>query len=179
VVSTAYDGRGNAFLDLLGRFLEVSAFQANPPITKWLPGNRDRWPRRGCHQPSRSASPRFHHRRFSAAKPIAGEDAGSSPLGARTWSYCEWLRPLWIICTDEDGKTRRLWPGCFRTHQSDFRKWTAKHLYHDAEIFDLANNLTNIVNANTQSIYYAYNDAGGLWRWPIHIWASGPTCATG
>ena len=43
-----------------------------------------------------------------------------------------------------------------------FRKWTAANTYTTTLKFDLADNLTNIVNANAENIYYAFNDVGGL-----------------
>jgi uncharacterized protein RhaS with RHS repeats len=43
-----------------------------------------------------------------------------------------------------------------------FRKWTAQNTYITTNKFDLAGNLTNIVNANAENIYYAFDNAGGM-----------------
>ena len=82
-------------------------------------------------------------------------------MAARTWSYANGSDPWWIVCTDEDGKVRRYGLDAFgRTNQ--IQEVDGSSIYTNTLKYDLANNLTNIVNANNQSIYYAYNDAGGL-----------------
>jgi RHS repeat-associated protein len=158
VVSTAYDGRGNAFLTTWPIF-GSSAFSkpSNNQMASWI----------GFDAAGRVATNRPVSVTFDSttgafsSKTDSGGDAGSSPLGARTWSYVNGSDPWWIICTDEDGKTRRYGLDAFgRTNQ--IQEVDGANIYTTTLKYDLANNLTNIVNANTQSIYYAYNDAGGL-----------------
>ena len=98
---------------------------------------------------------------LSAAKPTAAGDTGTSPLAAKTWSYVNGTDPWWIVCTDEDGKVRRYGLDAFgRTNQ--IQEVDGSSIYTTTLKYDLADNLTNIVNNNRENIYYAYNDAGGM-----------------
>ena len=96
---------------------------------------------------------------FTNKAGLAG-DTGS-PLGANTWSYVNSGDPWWIVCTDEDGKVRRYGLDAFgRTNQ--IQEVDGANTYTTTLKYDLADNLTNIVNNNAENIYYAYNDAGGM-----------------
>jgi YD repeat-containing protein len=96
---------------------------------------------------------------FSSASVLTG-DTGS-PLGAKTWSYVNGTDPWWIVFTDEDGQVRRYGLDAFgRTNQ--IQEVDGSSTYTTTLKYDLADNLTNIVNANSENIYWAYNDDGGL-----------------
>jgi RHS repeat-associated protein len=159
VVSTAYDARGNAFLTTWPVFGNLATFSkpTSGQMATWI----------GFDAPGRVATNRpvsvtFDSTTgaFSSKNDSAG-DAGTSPLGARTWSYVNGTDPWWIVCTDEDGKVRRYGLDAFgRTNQIQEVDGTSTYI--TTLKYNLANNLTNIVNANNENIYFAYNDAGGL-----------------
>ena len=89
----------------------------------------------------------------------SGGDTGTSPLAAKTWSYVNGTDPWWIIYTDEDGKTRRYQLDAFgRTNL--IQEIDGANTYPTTLKYDLAGNLTNIVNANSENIYWGYNSAG-------------------
>jgi RHS repeat-associated protein len=158
VVSTSYDGRGNVLLTTWPIFGGSSAF--SKPTT----GQMASWI--GYDAAGRAATNRpvivtFDGNGAFSSKADSGGDAGTSPLGPRTWSYVNGTDPWWIVFTDEDGKIRRYGLDAFgRTNQ--IQEVDGSSTYTTTLKYDLANNLTNIVNANTQSIYWAYNDAGNV-----------------
>ncbi|HEX3627414.1 MAG TPA: toxin TcdB middle/N-terminal domain-containing protein [Verrucomicrobiae bacterium] len=156
VVSTAYDGRGDAFLTTWPTFGTGITF------TKPASGQTATWI--GYDAPGRVATNRavnvtFSNGAFSSKTDLAG-DTGS-PLGATTWSYVNGTDPWWIIYTDEDNQTRRFGLDAFgRTNQ--IQEVDGGNTYTNLLKYDLADELTNLVNANGENIYWAYNDAGGL-----------------
>ncbi len=158
VVSTAYDGRGNAFL-ITWPVFGSSAIFSNPTsgqMAAWIGFDAA-----GRVATNRPVTVTFDSNGAFSSKTDSGGDIGTSPLGARTWSYVNGTDPWWIVCTDEDGKVRLYGLDAFgRTNQ--IQEVDGANIYTTTLKYDLANNLTNIVNASTQSIYWAYNDAGGL-----------------
>ncbi len=159
VVSTAYDPRGEAFLTTWPVFGSSASF--SKPTT----GQTATWI--GYDAAGRVAtncpvSVTFDSNgAFSSEANLSG-DGTSSPLAAATWSYVNnGSDPWWIVCTDEDGKVRRYGLDAFgRTNQ--IQEVDGSSTYTTTLKYDLAGNLTNIVNNNGENIYYAYNDAGGL-----------------
>ncbi len=156
VVSTAYDGRGIAFLTTLPQF-ESSTGYSKPAnqTANWT----------GYDAAGRVVSNCLVTATFSAGvfsnKNDLNGDGSSSPLGAKTWSYVNSGDPWWIICTDEEGKVRRYGLDAFgRTNQ--IQEVGDSATYTTTLKYDLADNLTNIVNANNENIYYAFDNAGGL-----------------
>jgi YD repeat-containing protein len=157
VVSTAYDGRGNAFLTTWPQFQSGAGYikPASGQTATWI----------GYDAPGRVATNRPVNATFSngafSSKTDSGGDTGTSPLGPRTWSYVNGSDPWWIIYTDEDGQIRRYQLDAFgRTNQ--IQEVDGGSTYTNLLKYDLADNLTNIVNANGENIYWAYNDAGGV-----------------
>ena len=157
VVSTAYDGRGNAFLTTWPVF--TNSINFNKPsnqMASWIG-----YDAAGRVATNRPVSVVFDSNGAFSSKTDSGGDAGTSPLGARTWAYVNNSDPWWIVCTDEDNKVRRYGLDAFgRTNQ--IQEVDGSSTYTNTLKYDLADNLTNIVNANIQSIYFAYNDAGGM-----------------
>jgi YD repeat-containing protein len=97
----------------------------------------------------------------SAAKPILAVTPATSPLGAKTWTYVNGTDPWWIVFTDEDGKTRRYQLDAFgRTNQ--IQEVDGTSTYSTTLKYDLADNLTTIINAINETNYWAFNDAGGV-----------------
>ncbi len=158
VISTAYDERGQAFLTTWPVFGTSASFSkpSNNQMASWIGFDAA-----GRVATNRPVSVTFDGNGAFSSKTDSAGDAGTSPLAARTWSYANGSDPWWIICTDEDGKVRRYGLDAFgRTNQ--IQEVDGSSTYTNVLKYDLADNLTNIVNANAQSIYYAYNDAGGL-----------------
>jgi RHS repeat-associated protein len=158
VMSTAYDERGNAFLTTWPIFGNQSFNKPSGNLTAtWV----------GFDAAGRPATNRPVTASFNAttgafsSKNDNGGDAGTSPMGPMIMSYVNGTDPWWIVCTDEDSKVRRYGLNAFgRTNQ--IQEVDGSSIYTNLLKYDLAGNLTNIVNANTQSIYWAYNDAGGM-----------------
>jgi len=159
VVSTAYNERGEAFLTTWPIFGSSASFSkpSTGQMASWI----------GFDAAGRVATNRPVSVTFDSitgafsSKTDSGGDAGTSPLAARTWSYVNGSDPWWKICTDEDGRVRRYQLDAFGRNKV-IQEVDSANTYNTTLNYDLAGNLTNIVNANTQSIYYAYNDAGGL-----------------
>ena len=158
VVSTAYDGRGIAFLTTWPAF--ISGANYTKPATSGLTASWVGFDAAGRVATNRPMSVTFTSGgAFNNASTTSG-DTGS-PLAARTWSYVYSSNPWWIVCTDEDGKVRRYGLDAYgRTNQ--IQEVDGGNTYTTTLNYDLADNLTNIVNANSENIYWAYNDAGGL-----------------
>lgn len=157
VVSTAYDGRGNAFLTTW------PVFESSIAFTKPASGQSATWT--GYDAPGRVATNRpvnvtFNSNgAFSSATALAG-DTGS-PLGAKTWSYVNGTNPWWVVYTDEDGQVYRYGLDAYgRTNQ--IQEVDGSNTYTNLLNYDLADNLTNLVNANGENTYWAYNDAGNV-----------------
>jgi RHS repeat-associated protein len=153
---TAYDPRGVAFLTTWPTFV-TSVSYSKPATTfsaSWT--GFDALGRVATNQPVTAT---FASGTFSSASALAG-DTGSL-LEPKTWSYANGTDPWWIIYTDEDGKTRRYGLDAFgRTNQIVEVDGTSTHT--TTLNYDLADNLTNLVNANSENVYWAYNDAGGM-----------------
>jgi YD repeat-containing protein len=158
VISTAYDGRGNAFLTTWPVFVSGAAF-SKPQTTQmamWI----------GYDAYGRVATNRAvtitvdGNGAFSSAT-ASGGDTGTSPLGAKTWTYANGTDPWWIVFTDEDGKTRRYQLDAFgRTNQ--IQEVDGANTYSTTLKYDLADNLTSIINAIGETNYWAFNDAGDV-----------------
>jgi RHS repeat-associated protein len=156
VVSTAYDGRGNAFLTTWPSFIASSNY-SKP--TSGLTASWIGYDAAGRAATNRPVTVTFSSGAFSSVSVLTG-DTGS-PLGAKTWSYVNGTDPWWIVFTDEDGQVRRYGLDAFgRTNQ--IQEVDGSSTYTTTLKYDLADNLTNIVNANSENIYWAYNDDGGL-----------------
>ena len=158
VVSTAYDGRGKAFLTTW------PVFGTGVGFTKPATGQMAMWT--GYDAYGRVATNRAvtvtvdGNGAFSSKTDSAG-DSTQSPLGAKTWTYVNGSDPWWVIFTDEDGKTRRYGLDAFgRTNQ--IQEVDGANTYTTTLKYDLANNLTNIVNANSENIYFAFDNAGRM-----------------
>jgi RHS repeat-associated protein len=155
VVSTTYDERGNAFLTTW------PVFGTSITFAKPTSGQTATW--MGYDAPGRVATNRpvnvtfDSNGAFSSKTDLTG-DTGS-PLAARTWSYVNGTDPWWVICTDQDGKVRRYQLDAFgRTNQ--IQEVDGANTYTTTLKYDLADNLTNIVNANSENIYFAFDNAG-------------------
>jgi len=158
VISTAYDGRGKAFLTTW------PVFGTGVGFTKPATGQMAIWT--GYDAYGRVATNRAvtvtvdGNGAFSSKTDSAG-DSTQSPLGAKTWTYVNGTDPWWVIFTDEDGKTRRYGLDAFgRTNQ--IQEVDGANIYTTTLKYDLANNLTNIVNANSENIYFAFDNAGRM-----------------
>ena len=158
VVSTAYDARGEAFLTTWPSFGTSSSFsKPGSGITaSWI----------GYDAPGRVATNRpatvtFDSNGAFSSKNDSSGDTGTSPLAARTWSFVNGTDTWWKICTDEDGKVRRYQLDAFGRN-TVIQEVDGANTYTTTLKYDLANNLTNIVNNNAENIYYAYNDAGSM-----------------
>ena len=158
VVSTAYDGRGQAFLTTWPQFQSGSTF-AKPASTQtaaWVGFDAA-----GRVATNRPMSVTFTSGGAFSSASVNSGDGSSSPLGAKTWSYVNGTDPWWVISTDEDGQVRRYGLDAYgRTNQ--IQEVDGSSTYTTTLKYDLADNLTNLVNANSENIYWAYNDAGGL-----------------
>jgi len=156
VVSFAYDERGKCFLTTW------PSFGANDTFSK--PGSQTAtWI--GFDAAGRVATNLLvtasfdGNGAFSSESSLAG-DTGS-PLAAETWGYANGSDPWWVIHADEDGKIRRYQLDAFgRTNQ--IQEVDGTNTYLTTLKYDLAGNLTNIVNADSENIYFAYNKAGGM-----------------
>lgn len=158
VVSTAYDGRGNAFLTTWPTFISGASY--TKPATSGLIASWTGYDAAGRVATNRLMNVTFTSGgAFNTASTTSG-DTGS-PLAPTTLSYVNGTDPWWIICTDADGKVRRYGLDAFgRTNQ--IQEVDGGNTYTTTLNYDLADNLTNTVNANNENIYWAYNDAGGL-----------------
>jgi len=157
VVATAYDGRGNAFLTTWPAFATVITFAkpASNQTATWIG-----YDAAGRVATNRPVTVTFNSSgAFSSASALAGDTA--SPLGARTWSYANGTDPWWIVFTDEDNQVRRYGLDAFgRTNQ--IQEVDGTSTYTNTLKYDLSDNLTNLVNAKGENIFWAYNDTGGL-----------------
>jgi len=156
VVSVAYDERGKLFLTTW------PSFGANDSFSK--PGSQTAsWI--GFDALGRVATNRLVTASFDAngafsSKTDLSGDTGS-PLAAATWAYANGSDPWWVVCTDEDTKVHRYQLDAFgRTNLIVEVDGTSTYL--TTLKYDVAGNLTNIVNANAENIYFAYNNAGQL-----------------
>ena len=156
VVSTAYDARGNAFLTTWPSFgSSVSFSKPTSQTAAWI----------GFDAAGRVATNRLVTASFDSNGAFSGKtyltgDSGS-PLAVTTWSYANGSDPWWVVCTDADGKVRRYGLDAFgRTNQ--IQEIDGGSTCTSTLKYDLADNLTNLVNANGENIYWAFNDAGGM-----------------
>jgi RHS repeat-associated protein len=157
VVSTAYDGRGNAFLTTW------PVFGTGVTFTKPTSGQTANWigyDAFGRVATNRAVNVTFNSNgAFSSEANLAGDT--DSPLGAKTLSYVNGTDPWWIIFTDQDGQIRRYHLDAFgRTNQ--IQEVDGSSIYTNQLNYDLADNLTNIVNAKGENFYWAYNNAGDI-----------------
>ena len=153
---TAYDPRGAAFLTTWPTF--VGSISYSKPASTFT-ASWTGFDAAGRLATNQLVTATFASGAFSSASALSSDT--SSLLGPKTWSYANGTDPWWIIYTDEDGKTRRYGLDAFgRTNQ--IQELDGTSTYTTTLKYDLADNLTNIVNANTENIYWAYNDAGGV-----------------
>ncbi|MGH7977973.1 MAG: toxin TcdB middle/N-terminal domain-containing protein, partial [Limisphaerales bacterium] len=159
VVSTAYDGRGNAFLTTWPTFGTGNTF--TKPASTGLTASWTGYDAAGRIATNRPVSVTFSSTTGAFSSETASAGDTGSPLAAKTWSYVNGTDPWWIIYTDEDGQVRRYGLDAFgRTNQ--IQEVDGSSTYTTTLKYDLADNLTNIVNANNENIYWAYNDAGDV-----------------
>ena len=157
VVSTAYDGRGSAFLTTWPSFGTSITFSKPASQTAAWTG----YDAAGRVATNRLVTASFDSNGAFSSKTDLTGDGSSSPLAAKTWSYVNGTDPWWVVFTDEDGQVRRYGLDAFgRTNQ--IQEVDGGSTYTTTLKYDLADNLTNIVNANAENIYWAYNDAGGV-----------------
>ena len=156
VISVAYDERGKLFLTTWPSFGNNDAF--NKPT-----GQTANWI--GFDAAGRVATNQLmtasfdSNGAFSGLSTLSG-DTGS-PLAPATWAYANGSDPWWVVYTDEDSKVRRYQLDAFgRTNV--IQEVDGANIYTTKWKYDLAGNLTNIVNANTENIYFAYDNAGRL-----------------
>jgi len=159
VISTAYDGRGKAFLTTWPIFGNGVGF--TQPTT----GQMAMWTAYDAY--GRVATNRAVTITVNgttgafSSETASGGDIGQSPLGVKTWSYVNGTDPWWIVFTDEDGKTRNYHLDAFgRTNQ--VQELDGANTYTTTLNYDLADNLTSIVNAIGETNYWAFNNAGDL-----------------
>ena len=158
VVSTAYDGRGSPFLTTWPVFDTGATF--TKPATTGVPATWIGFDAAGRIATNRPMTITFAaNGAFSNAAIYNGET--DSPLGAKTWSYVNSGDPWWVIFTDEDNQVRKYQLDAFG-HTNQIQEVDGTSTYYTTLNYDLADNLTNLVNANSENIYWAYNDAGGL-----------------
>ena len=156
VVSTAYDGRGNAFLTTWPVFGTLAFAKPTTSLTATWTGfdAAGRVNTNGAVSITCNASGAV-----TSVSPLAG-DTGS-PLAARTWSYVNGTNPWWIKFTDEDGQARFYGLDAFgRTNQ--ILELDGSSSYTNTLKYDLADNLTNLINANAENTWWGYDQAGGL-----------------
>jgi RHS repeat-associated protein len=159
VASTAYDGRGKPFLTTWSTFGSGAGYVK--PATSGLTASWIGFDAAGRVATNRPVNVTFTSGgAFSSASANSG-DGTQSPMAARTCSYVNGSNPWWVICTDEDGKVRKYQLDAFgRTNE--IQEVDGSSTYTTTLNYDLADNLTNIVNANSENIYWVYNDMGGL-----------------
>jgi RHS repeat-associated protein len=156
VLSTVYDERGEAFLTTWPSFATTLNYTKPASQTaNWT----------GFDAPGRVATNRvvtatFTSGTFSSLNNLGG-DTGS-PLAATTISYLNGTDPWWVIVTDADGDVRRYALDAFgRTNQ--IQEINGGSTYTTMLRYDLADNLTNVVDATgTNSMSWQYDNAGGL-----------------
>lgn len=157
VVSTAYDGRGNAFLTTWPTFGTSIGF--TKPTTSQM-ATWTGYDAYGRVATNRAVTISVNGNGAVSSVSNSGGDTGS-PLGAKTWTYVNGTDPWWVIFTDEDGVTRQYQLDAFgRTNQIIEVDGATTHS--TTLKYDLADNLTNIVNANSENVYWAYNNAGDV-----------------
>jgi len=157
VVSTAYDGRGKTVLTtwpIFGTSITFSKPTTGLTAT-WIGYAAD-----GRVATNRPVNVTFDSNGAFSSKTDLTGDTGS-PLAAKTWSYVNSGDPWWVICTDEDGKVRRYGLDAFG-HTNQIQEVDGANTYITTLKYDLADNLTNIVNNNSENIYYAFDNAGGM-----------------
>jgi RHS repeat-associated protein len=164
-VSTAYDGRGNPFLTTWPQFVTSITPFSKPSGTlaasciAYDPAGRvSQTYRRVQATFNNSGNGEFDSQSYSG---VATGDTGTSPLAPKQWSYVNGTDPWWIVCTDEDNKVRRYGLDAFgRTNQ--IQEIDGSSTYTTTLSYDLADNLTQIHNQNSEIIYYAYDNAGNM-----------------
>ncbi|MGA2279118.1 MAG: RHS repeat-associated core domain-containing protein [Verrucomicrobiota bacterium] len=158
VVSTAYDGRGKVLLTTWPIFDTAIGFKkpSGNPMATWIG-----YDAAGRMATNRAVTVTFDSNGAFSSKTDSAGDTGTSPLAAKTWSYVNGTDPWWVIFTDEDGKVRRYGLDAFgRTNQ--IQEVDGSSIYTNLLKYDLANNLTNIVNANGENTFWAYDNAGNM-----------------
>ena len=157
VVSTAYDGRGNAFLTTW------PVFGTGVTFTKPTSGQTANWiayDAFGRVATNRAVNASFNSNgAFSSEANLTGDT--DSPLGPKTLSYVNGTDPWWIIFTDQDGQIRRYHLDAFG-HTNQIQEVDGSSIYTNQLNYDLADNLTNMVNAKGENFYWAYNNAGDI-----------------
>ena len=156
VVSTAYDGRGEAFLTTWPVF--GTAITYNKPASG-LSATWIGFDAAGRMATNRLVNVTYSNGAFSSKSDLSG-DTGST-LAAKTWSYVNNGDPWWKIATDADGKVRCYQLDAFGRNKA-ILELDGTSTNTTTLNYDLANNLTNIVNANGENIYYAFDNAGGM-----------------
>ena len=157
VVSVCYDERGEAFLTTWPIFDSTISFKkpSGSPTAVWIGFDAA-----GRPATNRLVTVSFDGNGAFSSKANLASDSGS-PLGERTWSYVNGSDPWWVVATDEDGKVHRYGLDAFgRTNQ--IQEIDGTSTYYSYLKYDLADNLTNLVNAASENIYWAFDNAGSL-----------------
>jgi RHS repeat-associated protein len=156
VVSVSYDERGKLFLTTWPSFATSATYSKPVGQTAFWVG----FDAAGRIATNQLVTVSFNtNGAFSSAVTLSG-DTGS-PLGAVTRTYANGSDPWWIIVTDEDGQIRRYGLDAYgRTNQ--IQEVDGGNTYTNFLNYNVAGDLTNIVNAKGENIYWAYNDKGGV-----------------
>lgn len=156
VVSVAYDELGQRCLTTWPTFGSTATFSI--PVNQtanWI----------GFDAAGRVTTNQLVTASFSGNGAFTGETAlvgdTGSPLAAETLTYANGSDPWWVISTDEDGKVHRYQLDAYgRTNL--IQEVDGANTYSTTLKYDLVGNLTNIVNANQENIYFAYDNAGRM-----------------
>lgn len=156
VISTAFDGRGNVFLTTWPSFgASISFSKPTSQTAAWIGFDAA-----GRVTTNRTVTASFDSNGAFSSKTDLSGDTGST-LAAKTRSYVNSGDPWWIVSTDEDGKVRRYGLDAFgRTNQ--IQEVDGGNTYTTTLKYDLADNQINITNANGETIYYAFDNLGGM-----------------
>jgi RHS repeat-associated protein len=160
VVSTAYDGRGNAFLTTWPRFENAIGYSLPPSPQPAKCIGYDAAGR--VNQTWRRVDATFNTSgTYTGNSPDSGDPG--SPLNAKgeQWAYVNGTDPWWKISTDEDKDVRNYQLDAFGRNVA-IQEINGSSTYNTALTYDLANNRTQIQNNNSENIYYGYDNAGRL-----------------
>lgn len=163
VTSTVYDERGEAFLTTWPRFEGAVGFTKPNTIANPQPASFIGYDAAGrVNLKRRRVDATFDGNGAFLSASTTGTAAGDtgSLLAAEQWSFVNNTDPWWKIYTDEDGKVRRYQYDAFGRN-TNIQEVVSGSTYATTMLkYDLAGNLTNILNQNGENIYFGYDMAG-------------------